>query len=268
MTGIVVTGAAGRMGQSLVAAAQRDPAIRLVGALEKSSDPAMGRDAGEVAGVGTMDVVITATLEEVADDWQVLVDFTFPGVTLNLLPLVSAAGRSMVIGSTGFKPEEIDFIRTFAAQQPHLLAPNMSLGVNLLLRLATIVADRLGNGFDVEILEAHHRKKQDAPSGTAIRLGEVLAKSLGRDLADVGRYERHGMIGPRPEREIGFATLRGGDVVGEHTVFFYGQGERLELTHRATSRDTFATGAMAAAKWIRAQKPGLYDMQDVLGLRG
>ena len=267
MTGIVVTGAAGRMGQSLVAAAQRDPAIRLVGALEKSSDPAMGRDAGEVAGVGTMDVVITATLEEVADDWQVLVDFTFPGVTLNLLPLVSAAGRSMVIGSTGFKPEEIDFIRTFAAHQPHLLAPNMSLGVNLLLRLATIVADRLGNGFDVEILEAHHRKKQDAPSGTAIRLGEVLAKSLGRDLADVGRYERHGMIGPRPEREIGFATLRGGDVVGEHTVFFYGQGERLELTHRATSRDTFATGAMAAAKWIRAQEPGLYDMRDVLGLR-
>ncbi|HEX9591731.1 MAG TPA: 4-hydroxy-tetrahydrodipicolinate reductase [bacterium] len=267
MTGIVVTGAAGRMGQCLVAAAQRDPEIRLVGALEKSSDPAMGRDAGEVAGVGTMDVVITATLEEVADDWQVLVDFTFPGVTLNLLPLVSAAGRSMVIGSTGFKPEELDFIRTFATQQPHLLAPNMSLGVNLLLRLAAMAAGHLGNGFDVEILEAHHRKKQDAPSGTAIRLGEVLATTLGRDLADVGRYERHGMIGPRAEREIGFATLRGGDVVGEHTVFFYGHGERLELTHRATSRDTFATGAMAAAKWIRSRPPGLYDMQDVLGLR-
>jgi len=268
MTGIVVTGAAGRMGHSLIAAAQRDPEIHLVGALEKSGNSAMGRDAGEVAGVGTMDVVITATLDEIAEDWDVLIDFTFPGVTLNLLPLVSAAGRSMIIGSTGFKPEEMEFIRAFAAQQPHVLAPNMSLGVNLLFSLAADVAKRLGDGFDVEVLETHHRAKQDAPSGTALRLGEVLASTLGRDLADVGRYERHGMIGPRPEREIGFATLRGGDVVGEHTVFFYGHGERLELTHRATSRDTFATGAMVAAKWVRRQSPGLYDMQDVLGLRG
>jgi 4-hydroxy-tetrahydrodipicolinate reductase len=255
------------MGKRLISAAQRDPDIQLVGALEKNGGPCIGRDAGEVAGIGPVDVVVASTLEEVGEDWQVVVDFTFPGVTLNLLPQVTQLGRSMVIGSTGFGPEEVAYIGSFAQQRPHLLAPNMSLGVNLLFRLATIAARQLGDGFDVEILEAHHRGKQDAPSGTALRLGELVAEALGRDLAQVGRHERHGMIGPRGEREIGFATLRGGDVVGEHTALFYGHGERLELTHRATSRDTFATGAMAAAKWIPSQPPGLYDMQDVLGLR-
>ncbi|RMF78189.1 MAG: 4-hydroxy-tetrahydrodipicolinate reductase [Nitrospirae bacterium] len=267
MTSIVVTGAAGRMGKTLVRLAAQDPEIKLVGALEHPDSPVIGRDAGEVAGVGTLEVMITPTLEEIGDPWEVVVDFTFPGVTLNLLPLVTTEGGSMVIGSTGFKEEEIEFIRSFAAKEPHLLAPNMSLGVNLLFHLAALAARRLGEAFDVEIVEAHHRYKRDAPSGTALRLGEVVAEALGRDLGRVGRYERHGMVGARPEGEIGFATVRGGDTVGEHTCYFFGAGERLELTHRATSRDTFASGALAAAKWIRGREAGLYDMQDVLGLR-
>ncbi len=264
---IVITGAAGRMGKTLVRLATADPEIRLVGALERPDSPLIGRDAGEVAGLGNVNVSITPTLEEVGEPWQVVVDFTFPGVTLNLLPLVTTEGGSMVIGSTGFKPEEVEFIRTFAAKEPHLLAPNMSLGVNLLFRLAALAAERFGDAFDVEIVEAHHRAKQDAPSGTALRLGEVVADALGRDLSQVATYERHGVIGPRPEREIGFSTVRGGDTVGDHTCYFFGAGERLEITHRATSRDTFAAGALVAAKWIRGQAPGLFDMQDVLGLR-
>jgi len=264
---IVITGAAGRMGKTLVRLASEDPEIRLVGALERADSPVIGRDAGEVAGLGNINVSIAPNLDEMAEPWQVVVDFTFPGVTLNLLPLVTTEGGSMVIGSTGFKPEEVEFIRSFAAKEPHLLAPNMSVGVNLLFRLAAVAAEHLGDGFDVEIVEAHHRAKRDAPSGTALRLGEVVADALGRDLSQVAAYERHGVIGPRPEQEIGFSTVRGGDTVGDHTCYFFGGGERLELTHRATSRDTFAAGALAAAKWIRGQDAGLYDMQDVLGLR-
>jgi len=205
---IVITGAAGRMGKTLVRLATADPEIRLVGALERPDSPLIGRDAGEVAGLGNVNVSITPTLEEVGEPWQVVVDFTFPGVTLNLLPLVTTEGGSMVIGSTGFKPEEVEFIRTFAAKEPHLLAPNMSLGVNLLFRLAALAAERFGDAFDVEIVEAHHRAKQDAPSGTALRLGEVVADALGRDLSQVATYERHGVIGPRPERGMGFSTRR------------------------------------------------------------
>lgn len=240
--------------------------LELVGALEMPKDSAVGRDAGLVAGVEECGVPISGTLEEVIPKADVLIDFTAPETTLPHLELVARAGKAAVIGSTGHSKEELQTIQSLASKLPFVMAPNMSVGVNLLWKLVADAAKRLGDQYDVEVVEAHHRLKKDAPSGTAMKTAEVLAEALGRELSKDAVYHREGMIGARKSNEIGIQTIRGGDVVGDHTVFFLGQGERLEVTHRATSRDTFALGAIRAAEWVKGKPNGFYTMSDVLGL--
>ncbi len=264
----VVTGAAGRMGGRIISVIEDTEGIELAGALERPEHYAVGQDAGEVVGIGEMGVKISSRLEETLKDADVLIDFTFPDVTIENLRVASRLNKAAVIGSTGFSADEMSELKNLAANIPCLLAPNMSVGVNVMLKLVAEAAKALGEGFDIEIVEAHHRMKKDAPSGTAMKLAETAAQAVGRNLSEVGVFERLGMIGPRRKDEIGVQTLRGGDIVGDHTVFFFGTGERLEITHRATNRDTFASGAVRAAQWIVGKDPGLYDMHDVLGLKG
>lgn len=264
---IAVAGVAGRMGRAIVrACGEREDAV-VTAALERPDSPAVGRDAGEVAGVGRLGVAVAADLDAVADAFDVLVDFTAPAATVAHVGRCRTLGRRMVIGTTGLDGDQKRQIGEAARDIPIVFAPNMSVGVNLCFKLAEIAARVLGHDADVEIVEAHHRHKVDAPSGTALRLGEIVAAALGRDLAECAVYGRQGHTGERDRRTIGFATIRGGDIVGEHTVLFAGTGERVEITHRASSRSTFARGAVRAAVWLAGRGPGLYDMQDVLGLR-
>ncbi len=207
-------------------------------------------------------------VEGVVSRCDVLIDFTAPEASLHHLEKAAAARTAMVIGTTGFTPDNMEKIRALTRQIPCVLAPNMSVGVNVLFKVIRDLTRLLGPGYDVEIVEAHHRFKKDAPSGTALRLAEAVAEARGRSLHEVGLYERHGVIGERPQEVIGLQTVRGGDVVGEHTVFFLGMGERIEVTHRAHSRDNFARGAVTAAKWVVGKPAGLYSMQDVLGIAG
>lgn len=267
MVKAAVTGAAGRMGARIIGIIGNTEGIELVGAIEHDEHYALGKDAGEVAGVGTLGVKISSDVDAVMKEADVIIDFTFPDVTIENLTAVSKHGKAAVIGSTGFSASEMEEVKKLAANIPCIIAPNMSMGVNLMLKLVAEAARALGNDFDIEMVETHHKLKKDAPSGTAMKLAEVAAEAVGRSLSEVGVFERHGMIGARSKEEIGVQTLRGGDVVGDHTVYFYGTGERLEITHRATSRDTFATGAVKGALWIAGKKPGIYDMQDVLGLK-
>jgi 4-hydroxy-tetrahydrodipicolinate reductase len=267
VTRIAVAGAAGRMGRTLVEASRGLPSIRLTAALEHRGGDAIGKDAGDLAGIGASGVTVVDDLARVSDAFDVLIDFTRPDATIEHLAVCTAAGRRMVIGTTGFSGDERARIVEAAEKIAVVLAPNMSVGVNLCFKLLDIAAQVLGEDVDVEIVEAHHRHKMDAPSGTALRMGEVVARALGRDLKACAVYGRQGMTGERDRRTIGFATVRGGDIVGEHTVLFAGPGERIEITHRAGSRLTFATGALRAAQWLMHQDRGLFDMQDVLGLR-
>jgi 4-hydroxy-tetrahydrodipicolinate reductase len=225
-----------------------------------------GGDAGTAAGLPATGVAIGHDLEAALAGADVVIDFTHHEASARHAELCAARGVAHVIGSTGFTPEARARVEVAARKVPVVLSPNMAVGVNVLFDLVRRAAATLGDGFDVEIVELHHRKKKDAPSGTAEKLAEVAARALGREPREVLAYERHGIIGERPAREIGVQTLRGGDVVGEHTVFFCGEGERLELTHRATSREQFARGAVRAARWVVGKPPGLYDMADVLGL--
>ncbi len=266
MVKAVVAGAAGRMGGRIISIIEETEGIELAGAVESESNEAVGRDAGETSGIGRTGVKIVSGLEDVMKNGDVLIDFTFPDVTLKNMEIVSRLKKAAVVGSTGFSGDEVSDLKEVACTVPTVFAPNMSVGVNVMMKLVSQAARALGGSFDMEIVEAHHRMKKDAPSGTAMKLGEVLAESVGRNLSEVGVFERLGMIGERKADEIGIQTLRGGDVVGDHTVYFYGSGERLEVTHRATSRDTFATGAVRAASWIADKQPGLYDMLDVLCL--
>jgi 4-hydroxy-tetrahydrodipicolinate reductase len=236
-------------------------------AVERPDSETQGRDAGELAGLGRSGVTIGADLAARSADFDVLIDFTSPVATLDHLEVCRAAGRRVVIGTTGFTPEQRFRIEEIAADTAVVLAPNFSVGVNLCLKLLDLAARVLGDEVDVEIIEAHHRHKVDAPSGTALRMGEVVAQALGRDLRDCAVYGREGVTGARERKTIGFATLRAGDIVGEHTVMFAGMGERVEITHKASSRMTFAAGAVRAGQWIMSRERGLYDMQDVLGLR-
>lgn len=268
MVKAVVTGAAGRMGGRIISIIEDTDGIELSGALEQADHFSVGRDAGEVAGIGKIGVDISTDLEKSMQDANVLIDFTFPDVTLENLKVVSRLKKAAVIGSTGFSSEETARLKRIASDIACILAPNMSVGVNVMLKLVAEASRALARDFDIELVETHHRMKKDAPSGTAMRLAEVAAEAAGRNLSEVGVFERLGMIGPRGEGEIGVQTLRGGDIVGDHTVFFFGTGERVEITHRATSRDTFASGAVKGALWITGKAPGLYDMQDVLGLKG
>jgi len=267
MVRAVVTGAAGRMGGRIISIIDAAEGIELAGALEHAGHYALGRDAGEVAGIGRLGVEIKDDVEVVMTNADVLIDFTFPDVTIENLKIVSKLKKSAVVGSTGFSGNDMEDVKGIAESIPCVLAPNMSIGVNLMLKLVAEAARTLGDDFDIEMVETHHRMKKDAPSGTAMKLAEVAAEAVDRNLSEVGVFERFGMTGARGKKEIGVQTLRGGDVVGDHTVYFYGTGERLEITHRATSRDTFATGAVKAALWIAGRTPGLYDMQDVLGLK-
>ena len=267
MTRIAITGAAGRMGRTLIEACRQIDGLSLTAALEHPDCGLIGGDAGELAGLGRNGVRVGADLAAAVEDFDVLIDFTRPDATLANLEVCRAAGRRMVIGTTGFTEAQRARIGASAQDIAIVFAPNMSVGVNLCLKLLELAARVLGDEVDVEVIEAHHRYKVDAPSGTALRMGEVVAAALGRDLGTCAVYGREGHTGERIPGTIGFETIRAGDIVGDHTVMFAGTGERVEITHRASSRMTFARGAVRAAGWLMAHERGLYDMQDVLGLR-
>lgn len=262
----IITGAAGRMGKRLVALVRESPRLELAGALESAGHPAIGRDAGEEAGCGRLDVPIRDALDAVLSEGDVIIDFTAPSATLSNLEHAVRHNKAMVIGTTGFEHADLQKLRTLGTAIPCVFAPNMSVGINVLVNILGTVVKALGTEYDIEVVEAHHNKKKDAPSGTALKLAETLAKAAKWDLAEVGVYSRHGQIGERKAREIGIQTVRAGDIVGDHTVLFGGPGERIEITHRAHTRDTFARGALRAAEWVVSQPPGLYDMSHVLGL--
>ena len=263
---VVAAGAAGRMGSRIVACLADAPDLRLIAALEAPGHPAAGRDAGEVAGVGAVGVSIGADVASAIVRDRVLIEFSAPEPTLEHLRRAAEVGARAVIGTTGFSPAQRGEISELARRTAIMLSPNMSVGVTLALQVLATMARALGDDYDVEVTEIHHRFKKDAPSGTALRMAEVVAEALGRDLGSVGVYGRQGVPGERSQKEIAVMSLRSGDVVGEHTVSFGTLGERLELTHRAHNRDTFARGALRAARWIAARPPALYSMQDVLSL--
>lgn len=265
MTRIAITGVAGRMGKTLVQAVYEAEGVSLGAANEHAQSPALGSDAGITAGLTAANITIEKELNPA--DFDVLIDFTRPEATLANLALCREHGKKMVIGTTGFDDAGKKAIADAARDIAIVFAPNMSVGVNLSFKLAEIAARVLGDDVDIEIIEAHHRHKVDAPSGTALRLGEVVAKTLGRDLKTDAIYGREGITGERERKTIGFATVRAGDIVGEHTVMYAGTGERIEITHRATSRLTFAGGAVRAARWLSDKDKGQFDMQDVLDLR-
>ena len=263
---VAVTGAAGRMGRMLVAAVTAAEDLRLSAALEQAESPHIGADAGAVAGIGVVDVAIGADIAAVVDDFDVLVDFSVPAATLAKLDVCVAGHKAMVVGTTGFDAAGFKAINQAAQEIPLLIAPNMSVGVNVAFKLVERAARALGDDMDVEVVEAHHRHKIDAPSGTAVRIGEILADALGRDLATDAIFGREGITGARERRSIGFHSLRGGDIVGDHTVVFAGTGERIEITHRASSRENFAAGAVRAVRFVAGRAAGRYGMDDVLGL--
>ena len=265
---IAVTGASGRMGRALMEAVCAIPhGAKLGAAIDRPGSAMLGVDAGELVGAGSRGVRIEADIASALDRFDLLIDFTRPDATLHYLELCRRHGKKMVIGTTGFDAVGKRAIDEAAREIAIVFAPNMSVGVNLCLRLLDIAARVLGDEVDIEISEAHHRHKIDAPSGTALRMGEVIAHALKRDLKDCAVYSREGVTGERARKTIGFATVRAGDIVGDHTVLFAGTGERVEITHKASSRATFAQGALRAARWLAGHDRGLFDMQDVLGLR-
>jgi 4-hydroxy-tetrahydrodipicolinate reductase len=255
------------MGLSLIKAAALAGRAALVIAASRPGSDAVGKDAGELAGIGALGVKVVDDLAPVVDQFDVLIDFTRPDASMAFIELCRQAGKKIVIGTTGYSDAQKAAIAEAAKDVSIVLAPNMSVGVNLALKLLEMTAKVMGEYTDIEVIEAHHRHKVDAPSGTALRMGEVIADALGRDLKDCAIYGREGYTGERDRKTIGFSTIRAGDIVGEHTVMFAGLGERIELTHRAHSRDNFARGALRAAQWVVQQAPGLYDMQNVLGIK-
>ncbi len=267
MLNIAIAGVAGRMGSRIATLALEHPEINLVGGFERPGHEKIGQDLGTVLGKGPLGITITDNLEQIIKDTEVVIDFTTPQATLQTLKTVTEHSKAAVIGTTGFSKEDLGDIEALAEKIPFVMAPNMSVGVNLLFKILSTVAKVLGDDYDIEIIEAHHRMKKDAPSGTALKLAQVVASALDRDLDEVAVYARKGLIGERTQKEIGIQVIRAGDIVGEHTVMFAGIGERIEITHRASSRDTFAAGALRAALWVYGKSPGKYDMLDVLGLK-
>ncbi|MEA3466385.1 MAG: 4-hydroxy-tetrahydrodipicolinate reductase [Thermodesulfobacteriota bacterium] len=267
MLNIAVTGAAGRMGSYLIKAVTEAEGVTLTAAIERPEHPMVGQDAGLIAGCGALNVPISDQLEQALANADILIDFTFADISLINAATCAKLGKMMVIGSTGFTPEQRQQLADITTNITVVLAPNMSVGVNACFKLLKEAANILGNDFDVEVVELHHNKKKDSPSGTAVRMGEVVADALGRDYNQVANYHREGMCGERSHEEIGMQTVRGGDIVGEHTVYFIGMGERIEISHRAMSRDMFARGAVRACQWIQGKQSGIYDMQDVLNLK-
>lgn len=267
MVNAVVTGAAGRMGGKIINLISTVDNIRVVGAVEVEGHPIIGRDIGQSLGLGNTGILVSGKLSDCIDGADVVIDFTSHAASLNYLKIACEKNRAIVIGSTGFNAGEMDEIKRLTLKTRCVLTPNMSVGMNVMLKVLEYCAGILKDDYDVEIIEAHHHLKKDAPSGTAMQMAKVLADKLGRDMDKSLVYARRGLIGERTKKEIGIQTIRAGDITGDHTVIFGGIGERLEFTHRAHSRDNFAKGAIRAAQWIVHQKNGLYDMQDVLGLR-
>lgn len=267
MIRVAIAGVAGRMGKTLVQAVTEKSAEACVAAgTTLADDPQAGQDIGLIAGTGVLKVPASTSLDACADAFDVLIDFTSPAASLDHLDWCRRHNKAMVIGTTGFTAGQKQQISDAAADIPVVFAPNMSAGVNISLRLLALAAKALGDDVDIEIVETHHRHKKDAPSGTALRMGEVIAEALGRNLDEVAVYGREGITDERDRKTIGFATIRAGDVVGDHTVIFAGNGERLEITHKASSRMTFASGAVRAAIWLGGKSAGLYSIDDVLGL--
>jgi 4-hydroxy-tetrahydrodipicolinate reductase len=263
----IVVGAAGRMGGTVIRTIHEAEGIEVSGTVERPDHPFLNRDIGEVSGLGEIGVRLGGDIEKVIKAGDVVIDFTTPEVSLRSLEVSSGSGVAAVIGPTGFTPQQMERVAELARKTRCVVSPNMSVGVNLMFKVVGEIARILGEDYDVEILEAHHRFKKDSPSGTAMKLGEVAASALNRDFHQVGVFARKGVIGERKPQEIGMQAIRAGDIVGDHTVMFGGLGERLEVTHRSHSRDNFARGAIRAAKWVVAQPNGLYDMGDVLGLK-
>ncbi|NWF55866.1 MAG: 4-hydroxy-tetrahydrodipicolinate reductase [Syntrophaceae bacterium] len=263
----IVVGVAGRMGNRILWAIHETPNIQLAGAVERKDHPALGRDAGEAAGMEKWGVPIVGDIRQAIDAGDVIIEFTNAESSVKTLQVAAEKGKCAVIGSTGFSGAQMEEVKGLTRKIACVLSPNMSVGVNVLFKVVGDLAKILGDDFDVEVIEAHHRMKKDAPSGTAVKIGQILAKCLGRNYEEVAVFERKGITGERKKKDIGMQTIRAGDIVGEHTVIFGGIGERLEIIHRAHSRDNFARGAIRAAAWVVKQTPGLYDMQDVLGLK-
>ena len=264
MISVIIDGACGRMGNMITQGVVTQSDMQLVGAIEYSGHPQLGQDVGEVAGVGTIGVAISDNLSEVLDEADVVIEFTAPSASIEHLRNVVDAGKTMVLATTGFTEAELAEVYELAERIPCVMSPNMSVGVNVMLQAVQLVAKALGDDYDVEVIEAHHNQKADSPSGTALRIAEVLAESLERNLADVGAYGRHGMVGARPDKEIGIHAIRGGDISGDHTVLYAGAGERIEITHRAHTREAFAKGAIRAARWVVNAPKGLHDIAEVL----
>jgi len=267
MINAIIVGATGRMGRMIINAIQQSEGITCKGAVEIHGHPFLGRDVGEVIGLGTLGVEIGNDLGAIIQNGDVIIDFTSAEASMGNIKIAAQYHKPTVVGSTGFSSAQFEEIHGLTQALPCVLSPNMSVGVNLMFGVVEDIVQVLGQDYDIEIIEVHHRLKKDAPSGTALRLGEVIARALGRNLEEVLVCKRKGMIGERSRDEIGIQVIRAGDIVGEHTVIFGGMGERMEITHRTHSRDTFARGAVRAAKWVVAQKPGLYDMGDVLGIK-
>ena len=266
MIKVAVMGAAGRMGKALIQAVNEDPQTQLAAGIVESSSSLVGVDLGELAGVGKLGILASGGVESCLETFDVLIDFTTIETTLANAELCAAEGKQLIVGTTGLNAEQKAQLAEAAERTPIVFAPNMSVGVNLCFKLLEMAAAALGDDYDVEIVEAHHRHKVDAPSGTALGMGEAVAKALGRNLQEVAVYGREGYTGARDPKTIGFATMRVGDVVGDHTVIFGTEGERVEITHKASSRMTFAKGAVRASKWLAGKPAGLYSMQDVLDL--
>ncbi len=267
MTRIAVTGAAGRMGKTLIEAIALTDGAHLSAAIERPDSSLLGADAGELAGLGKNGIAVVGSIDEVIEEFDVLIDFTAPVATLANAGACKDAGRKMVIGTTGFNDEQKEELLSAQSEVALCMASNFSVGVNVCFKLLETAARVLGDDVDIEIYEAHHRHKVDAPSGTALSMGEVVADALGRDLKKCAVYGREGQTGARDRDTIGFATVRAGDIVGDHTVMFAAEGERVEITHKASSRMSFARGAVRAAVWLNNKDKGLFDMQDVLGLK-
>lgn len=267
MIRVAIVGAAGRMGKTLIEAVTNAEGLELGAATERPESSLIGADAGELAGVGKLGVPLSHSLTKVVDSFDVVIDFTSPASTMVHLDVCRQHGKRIVIGTTGLDDDQKRQVAEAAKDIGVVFAPNMSVGVNLCFKLLELAARVMGDDADIEIVEAHHRHKVDAPSGTALRMGEVVADTLGRDLNAVAVYGREGQTGARDPKTIGFETIRAGDVVGEHSVWFATEGERVEIVHKASSRMTFAKGAVRAADWVMGQSSGLYDMQDVLDLK-
>ncbi|AJP48618.1 4-hydroxy-tetrahydrodipicolinate reductase [Rugosibacter aromaticivorans] len=261
-----IAGSAGRMGRTLIEAVLKNENATLAAALEHSTSPFLGKDAGELVG-SPCGVPVSCDIDAALAHVDCLIDFTRPEATLLHLAACKKLGVSIIIGTTGFSTDGKQAIEAAAQKIPVVFAPNMAVGVNAVFKLLALAAKILDTGYDIEVIESHHRHKVDAPSGTALRMGEVVAQALGQDLSECAIYGRQGHTGERPTTQIGFSAIRGGDIVGDHTVLFAGEGERIEITHKAASRMSYALGALRAGRFLQEKTQGLFDMQDVLGLK-